>query len=164
MKKIFYFMSLFLGLLVCSSAFVACGDDDDSSSDSGKYAGNRIVGTWQWGDPEMSSEEHHHHNMGYIFKANGDCENYMVQQEEEESWGEYRYGTYTINGIKLVMTWTKVVYKEHGETFEKSIEQPQPDECEIMYPKEGNVGMFLKRYYMIDGRQGWSEEGPFYKL
>ena len=61
MKKIFYFMSLFLGLLVCSSAFVACGDDDDSSSDSGKYAGNRIVGTWQWGDPEMSSEEHHHH-------------------------------------------------------------------------------------------------------
>ena len=32
MKKYFKLMSLFLGLMICTPAFVACGDDDDDDT------------------------------------------------------------------------------------------------------------------------------------
>jgi hypothetical protein len=52
MKNCFKLMSLFLGMLLCATAFVACGDDDD---DNGKKGGvpdadeitvNDLIGTW----------------------------------------------------------------------------------------------------------------------
>ena len=56
MKKYFKLLSLFLGLLVCTPAFVACGgDDDDDSPSSNNNSGQSdqptppetdIVGTW----------------------------------------------------------------------------------------------------------------------
>ena len=42
MKNYFKLMSLLLGMVLCSAAFVACGDDDDD----GQYAGNRLIGEW----------------------------------------------------------------------------------------------------------------------
>ena len=64
MKKLFYFMSLFLGLLVSSSAFVACGDDDDEKDAGGGQQGGGttttitekdILGTW-YGVEESSDK------------------------------------------------------------------------------------------------------------
>ena len=57
MKKLFYVMSLFLGLLISSSAFVACGDDDDNKDNGGgsqqgggttitNVTEKDILGTW----------------------------------------------------------------------------------------------------------------------
>lgn len=40
MKKYFKMMSLFLGLLVCTPAFVACGGDDDDNTDSDRQTTN----------------------------------------------------------------------------------------------------------------------------
>jgi hypothetical protein len=53
------------------------------------------------------------------------------------------------------------VYKEHGEIDEEPLEEPYVDEYEIVYPETGNTCMFLK--YKIEGREGYGEEGPFYK-
>lgn len=160
MKNYFKLMSLLLGMVLCSAAFVACGDDDD---DAGQYAGNRLIGEWVWGEPNQNQEEMQHHQRGYIFNADGTCYAYMRRTMEGETWEESQAGTFVLNDLKLKITWTKWINKEEGETFEEPMEEPIIDECEIMYPETGNTGMFLKRYYISDGRQGWTEEGPFYK-
>ena len=167
MKKYFYLMSLMVGLLVCSFGFVACGDDDDDNGNggvitTGKYAGNRLVGEWIWGEPNMSQEQGHH-AAGYIFNADGTCKYYSRHTDEGESWEEQRIGTFVLNKLNLTISWTKMVMKENGKTFEEPMDSVYVDQCEIMYPESGDVGMFLKRYYDTGSGQGWSEEGPFYK-
>ena len=67
MKNYFKLMSLLLGMVLCSAAFVACGDDDDD----GQYAGNRLIGEWVWGEPNQNQQEMQHHQRGYIFNADG---------------------------------------------------------------------------------------------
>ena len=158
----FKILSLFLGLMVSVFAFVACGDDDsDDDFTSGQYAGNRIVGEWVWGQRDMPQEERQHHTQGYIFKANGEVSYYSTWSEENYASEEGKQGTYTVDGIKLRFHWTKSVMKENGETHAEDIDEME--DVEIMYPEEGNDDMFLKRYYVVEGRQGWTEEGPFYK-
>ncbi len=51
MKNYFKLMSLLLGMVLCSAAFVACGDDDDD----GQYAGNRLIGEWVAGNAPPST-------------------------------------------------------------------------------------------------------------
>ena len=59
MKK-FKFLSLILGLVLGSFAFVACGDDDDDSDKGGQSSEvitiDELVGTWYLVD-ENSSEK-----------------------------------------------------------------------------------------------------------
>ena len=140
MKNYFKLMSLLLGMVLCSAAFVACGDDDDD----GQYAGNRLIGEWVWGEPNQNQQEMH-----------------MREAWEGESFERLEYGTFVLNDLKLKITWTKEVYKEHGKIDEEPLEEPYVDEYEIVYPETGNTGMFLK--YKIEGREGYGEEGPFYK-
>lgn len=159
MKNYFKLMSLILGMVLCSAAFVACGDDDDDAG--GQYAGNRLIGEWVWGEPNQNQQEMQHHQRGYIFNADGTCTRYMREAWEGESFERLEYGTFVLNDLKLKITWTKEVYKEHGEIDEEPLEEPYVDEYEIVYPETGNTGMFLK--YKIEGREGYGEEGPFYK-
>ena len=42
MKNYFKLMSLLLGMVLCSAAFVACGDDNDEP------ASNKVIGVWQY--------------------------------------------------------------------------------------------------------------------
>ena len=174
MKNYFKLMSLLLGMVLCTTAFVACGDDDDDNNNGssggvvteGKYAGNRLVGEWAWGDPNQAAyqEEAQRHQMGYIFNADGTCTHYMRQAWEGESWEENETGSFTLfSDIKLRITWTKRVYKENGKVHEEVMDEPETIDYEIMYPEQGNNGMFLKYYYEIDGRQAWTEDGPYYK-
>ncbi|WP_155808635.1 hypothetical protein [Xylanibacter brevis] len=168
MKKYFYLMSIMFCMIIGSMAFVACGDDDDDNGTGviteGKYAGNRLIGEWIWGEPDMPQHEEGHHAAGYIFNANGTCTHYNRDSWDDQVFEDIEKGTFVLDGLKLTITWTTRIMKEHGETFEDTMEDPEIDECEIMYPEEGNVGMFIKRYYDAGGgRQGWNEEGPFYK-
>jgi len=54
MKKYFKLMSLFLGMMVCATGFVACGDDDEDtttakdSSSTGKVTTADLKGTWKY--------------------------------------------------------------------------------------------------------------------
>lgn len=174
MKKIQFF-SLLAGLVLGSLAFVACGDDDDSNDNNGKsdeptvVINDRIVGTWIWGEPGQPVDEGHH-AAGYVFQDNGQCKYYERFYEyiddnrvlmEEES----KEGTFTVTNLKLVMNWTKGTWYDGGSGVRHDLDADElgTDEAEIMYPEKGDIGMFLKRYYIQDGRQGWTEEGPFYK-
>ena len=83
MKRLFYFMSLFLGLMLTTSAFVACGDDDDKDNQNQNNNGQggqgggggtteitkeNIVGAWYLVDE--NSEERLCISSMY-FEANG---------------------------------------------------------------------------------------------
>jgi hypothetical protein len=163
MKKNFKMMSLLLGLLICSLGFMACGDDDDEDNVTGPYSGNRLVGTWVWGQPDMPENEESHHSAFYVFKANGE-----VYYESHDNHGEddksetVKTGVFKLDDIKLTITWTSQKEVINGTKTENK--ETEVDECEIMYPEQGNNGMFLKRYYTTyDQKQGWTEEGPFWK-
>lgn len=158
MKNYFKLMSLLLGMVLCSAAFVACGDDDD---DAGQYAGNRLIGEWVWGEPNQNQEEMQHHQRGYIFNADGTCYAYMRRTMEGETWEESQAGTFVLNDLKLKITWTKWIFKEGGVVEEEPMEEPMVNEYEIIYPETDNTGMFLK--YKYQGSEGYGEEGPFYK-
>ena len=66
MKKYFYLMSLMVGLLFCSSGFMACGDDDDDkggSTPSGGGGGtpttvdaDKLIGLWYGVDENSDSK------------------------------------------------------------------------------------------------------------
>ncbi len=155
MKKQIKLMSLFLSIMVSIFALSACGDDDNNKDEEEGGIKDRIVGIWVWGESTAFSPSAHH-AARYIFRSNGKC-------EYEEHWNDSDYsshtkksGTFSINNIKLIMNWTSVTVdgKEQGTEL---------DEADIMYPESGDTGMFLKRYYTVDGRTGWSEEGPFTK-
>ena len=51
MKNCFKLMSLLLGMALCTTAFVACGDDDDNGKkggvpDADEITVNDLIGTW----------------------------------------------------------------------------------------------------------------------
>ena len=50
MKNYFKLMSLFLGMALCTTAFVACGSDDDDNTSNGGTSGgsvSNVIGTWE---------------------------------------------------------------------------------------------------------------------
>jgi len=90
MKKYLRMASFFLGMMAGASLMVSCGDDDnDDNGEKGSdnNGDSRIVGTWEWEDPQ---QEEGLHTIGYLFKANGDCsfyERYLKEEQEEEQGG-----------------------------------------------------------------------------
>lgn len=92
MKKYFsYLMVAFFAAM--SFTLTSCSDDDDDNQSS-------IVGTWSWGE---SSEE----QIYWQFQANGR----LVELYVENGKPEYDYGTWSLSGSKLTVTW-----KYGGET------------------------------------------------
>ena len=149
-------IKLLMCIMLSVFALSACGDDDNKDS-GGEQSGiqDRIVGSWVWGETGNFNPSAHH-AARYIFRSNGKCEYEEYWNEGDISSNTKKSGTFSVNGIDLIMNWTSI-------TKDGSAQEPEVDKAEIMYPASGDTGMFLKRYYTVDGRTGWSEEGPFTK-
>ena len=132
-----------------------------------------IVGSWTWGQPDMPEGEQEHHVAGYVFKASGEC--YFNEQYYE--WNENgqpflmdektKLGSSTIDGTKLKMNWTSgsVYDGGSGTKHELDPEELGIDEAEVVFSSSDKYDfMSLRRYYDQGGRQGYREEGPFYKV
>ena len=161
MKKRGKLIGLLLGFIVGSQALVACSHDDDNHID----VSDRIIGTWI-GESSEIQETEADCTAGYVFEANGKVvhyERFLVPGTQKLDYELNETGVYTVNGIKLVITWNHVSYYDAvSGRYEENVNDI--DEIVIMYPKQETRGMYLKRYFPThEGPQGWSEEGPFYK-
>jgi len=70
MKKYFKLMSLFLGLMVCATSFVACGDDGDDTPSTNTPQKQTLVGHWKGYIPATDSEDmagRYAHYLYYYF-------------------------------------------------------------------------------------------------
>jgi hypothetical protein len=84
MKKYFKLMSLFLGLMICTPAFVACGDDDDDDTPAAETPATpagptSVVGKWvgEWAANPNSDDElmwRYAHKLFYTIKADNTFE------------------------------------------------------------------------------------------
>lgn len=136
---------------------------------------SQIVGNWKWGVPNMPEQEEHR-SAGYEFKRDGSCmyyeREYMQGQDQNILMYELlKYGNYSINGTNLSIRWTSGSSYDGGSGVKHELDEGQlgEDKAEAVFSKETVEGvvysyMSLRRYYDQGGRQGYSEEGPFYKV
>lgn len=124
-RNLFRLMALMMVTTLCMG-FTACGDDDDEGNDS------PIVATWT-----NSSND----NQQYQFKSNGDVVNHVVnpkfkgvtdQELSDSEVEKYVYGTYSLNGNRFTITWTKektlVVKSDNSQVWEeKTYSAPKVD-------------------------------------
>lgn len=92
MKKFFTVLSLTLGLLMCSTTFVACSSDDEKDSPS-----NPLVGTWYLYEYDGDRVE-------LYFKSDMTCTRIEYKKDSKEI-RDSSYGIYQIDGNVLSIFW-----------------------------------------------------------
>ena len=117
-RNLFRLMALMMVTTLCMG-FVAFGDDDEDSNDS------PIVAIWT----SVSNV-----NQEYQFKSNGEVINHLVnpkfltkgvtdQELSDSEVEKYVYGTYTVNGQKFTITWTREkIYKVKADNTREWVE------------------------------------------
>lgn len=79
---------------VTSLMMVSCGSDDEDEPQNSDYE-KLIVGTWSTDGTDDWGSKDNYEVWGFIFKDNGEC--YVYEKV-------YGWGTYTIEGSKITMT------------------------------------------------------------
>ena len=97
-KKFFTVLSLTLGLLVSSLAFMACGSDDDDNSS------NPLVGTWWVATVDANSGVTVYTEITYNADMTCSWKEYRGNRDEPSS---YDTGTYKIDGNILAIWWNR---------------------------------------------------------
>lgn len=94
MKKTIYYMSLFIGLFICSSVLTACGDDDDDNGGSGGSKDNsdmRIIKI------QMTDEDNKVKNKYFTYDEQGR----VAEEEYDDHTITYTYGNSEITSTDL---------------------------------------------------------------
>lgn len=170
--KYFKFMSLFLGMMVATTAFVACGDDDDkpNNTPSGNQGGNSddptpppvndIKGTWRV-EVYVSDEQ----------KAQGNYQWAELQFNEDgtyrESWSQWNEtrceGTWAKDGdgkVKVKIT-KKFVSQWQNNNEYTMVEDPNfttPVDTTFTYTFKDN-SVLLAESYLLDGYMLYTRDG-----
>lgn len=108
MKKFFTVLSLTLGLLMCSSTFVACSSDDDEKDSPS----NPLVGTWRAEIEEKGEQQY----WDMTFYADYTCV-FLEHNKYDDKVHNLSVGTYEIIGDNILRTTTdSEYYHEKGVT------------------------------------------------